>query len=129
MKLWIDAYSVTEFSDATQCCNDNFVCFYDSENNAVELPVSLIIKSLRNLVWFYLINFKIRYSTQQTFTCSKLTIETIEKDEKYVIVNFELNYHLYLVFLLLNCNRSMFTEYSVVCNNIFWSTYITFKIV
>ena len=50
-----------------------------------------------------------------TFTCSKSTIETVEKGIKHVqshrrrsgnfIVNFEHISHLYLVFLLLSLNK------------------------
>ena len=41
-------------------------------------------------------------TSRVTFTCSKSTIETIEKD-----VNFEDILHLFLVFLLLTLNKQM----------------------
>ena len=49
-------------------------------------------------------------SIQWAFTCSKLTIETLEQGVKYVrsgvfIVNFEHISHLVLVFLLLTFSR------------------------
>ena len=61
------------------------------------------------------------FSSQLTFTCIKLTIETLEKGVEYVqskvwrhwrcsgvvIVNFELISLLFLVFLLLTLNKSM----------------------
>ena len=51
--------------------------------------------------------------TQLMFTCSKLTIETLEKSVKHVtpcrsgvfIVIFEHISQLFLVFLLLTCNK------------------------
>ena len=48
-----------------------------------------------------------RNSTQPTITCSKLTIETLEKVVKYVqkYVHFKHISHLVLVFLLLTLSR------------------------
>ena len=53
---------------------------------------------------------------QPSFTCSKLTIKTVERGVKYVqsvfIVNFEYISHLVLVFLLLNLIISLAAELS-----------------
>ena len=50
-------------------------------------------------------------TTQPAFTCSKLTIETLEQGVKYksgvFIVNFEHISHLVLVFLLLTLNMQL----------------------
>ena len=60
---------------------------------------------------------KKNFHTQQTFTCSKATIETLEKGLKYVVVvdiidvvlesfvNLEHMSHFFLVFPLLTLNR------------------------
>ena len=58
--------------------------------------------------------FSIKANTQPAFTCSKLTIETVEQDVKYVrrhwrhsgvfIVDFEHISYLVLVFLFLPLN-------------------------
>ena len=48
----------------------------------------------------------LRQTPQPFFTCSKLTIETLEQGVKYVIVDFEHILHL-LVFLLLTLNMQL----------------------
>ena len=56
---------------------------------------------------------RIKVMTQSAITCSKLTIETLERGMKYVqsclsgvfIVNFKYISHLILVFLLLTLSR------------------------
>ena len=45
------------------------------------------------------------FTSQPAFTCSKLTIETLERRSSVFIVNFEHISHLVLVFLLLTLSR------------------------
>ena len=62
---------------------------------------------------------------QQIFTCSNSTIETLEKDLKFLksqqwrrsgvfIVNFEYILYIFLVFPLLYLNRKMFNSESLI---------------
>ena len=47
------------------------------------------------------------YQTQLAFTCSKVTIETLEQGLKYLCYSFEDVWHFVLVFLLLTLSRYM----------------------
>ena len=55
-------------------------------------------------------------TTQLTFTCSKSTIETLEKGVKYVqtYVNFEHILHRYLVFLFSTLNKQMLAGFKLL---------------
>ena len=55
-------------------------------------------------------------ASQLTFTCSKSTIETLEKGVKYVqtYVNFEHILHRYLVFLFSTLNKQMLAGFKLL---------------
>ena len=68
--------------------------------------VHQILKSIPVFLLFAMILYSI--TSQSAFTCSKLTIETLEQGVKYrsgvFIVNFENISHAVLMFLLLTLN-------------------------
>ena len=70
-------------------------------------------------------------ASQLTFTCSKSTIETLEKGVKYVqtYVNFEHISQLYLVFLFSTLNKQMLAGFKLLDQmNRFCKKYLTWSL-